>query len=221
MIDEGEDEARSGGLRGGVWEMIPGVEGGEGGGEFGGVRGEAEEEAEGMGDESGVIWVGELEGDFGGSFLGEAAIGEGESLLGDNALFASVAFFDGGIIESGEEEILLIIGVKKVEAPAEGLVLFGRGNRWATEGEVEGIGESEEGIANGLGFDADGGASGPVEVFGIGGGEGVGGGEAIGGGVDDEAVEVAEIVAAIDEFGGEPVEEIELDGRGIFATEVE
>ena len=99
--------------------------------------------------------------------------------------------------------------------------MFGRGDGWAAEREVEGIGEGEEGIADGLGFEADGGATRPEKVFGIGGGEGVGGGEAIGGGVDDEAVEVAEIVTAIDEFGGEPVEEIELDGRGIFATEVE
>lgn len=62
--------------------------------------------------------------------LNEGAVREGERLLRDDALVAAIAFLDGGLVERGEEAVSFVVRVEKIKAPAFGIILLRRRDRW-------------------------------------------------------------------------------------------
>ena len=203
MVEESEDEetASGGGIGGGevgeAFEADLGFFGGRLAGEDGG---------EGGGDEGVVGERGEGGGHGFGGGAGDAAVGEGEGLLGGDAFAAAVAFEDTGVVESAEEAVFEFAVLLEVEGAAVGGFLLRDGDGGAAEGEVEGAGEGEDPVPDCLGFETFGvhaPEEGVVRVSGesvvaIGGG----GAAEIGSGEDDRAEERLEFPAGLLERDG-------------------
>ena len=67
----------------------------------------------------------------------QPAIGQGQRLLGNNALIALITLFGSRPVERRQEHISFIVGMKKVQTAAEGGVLLGRQHGRPSHGEVE------------------------------------------------------------------------------------
>src|SRR4051812_6094533 len=72
-----------------------------------------------------------------GALAGDFAIGEGERLLGDDALLATIALEHGAVVKGSEEAMLEVGCLREVERAAQGGFLLHRIDARATLAEVE------------------------------------------------------------------------------------
>ena len=163
-------------------------------------------------------------GDLPGGVEGNPRIGESERLLRHDAVGAAVTLEDVGVVEHGEEFVFLIRGMGEVEtAPFRRSV---RRHRRTAHGRIQPSREMEETIAHDLRFHATR-IRPPIEPVRRIGGESRGIATGIRGTApvslrgDEEAVEVLEAPARLDELGRKPIEQGVMLGPRCLAPEIE
>ena len=196
--------------------------------EFSGPGFEAQELLEGVAHEGFITRSRgrsrQVEGDVRSAVADQSAIEQGQRLLGHDAGLAPVAVLDQGLVEGGEEEVPVVVGMLEIQAAPAGLRLIRRTDRRPASCRIEASRVGQKCIPDDLRFQADGRASPPQSVVGIAGefrpGAGQRGIHAVGGRGDDEPVEVLEAPASVDEFAGQPVDQVGVFRRAAFASEI-